>query len=102
MTPQLETALGSIFSIGLTFIVLTRFVLILRLYALKDGKIFSSTIEGEIISFLASQTLPFPLSVTDADSKTSRIVRFLNILMTAYWIFLLSIIAFVVILNILS
>lgn len=83
-------------------IVITRLVLIFRLYAIKDGKIFDKTTEGEIFSFLASMTLPFKIKEDPKDIKTLKIIRTLNKLKTAYWWLMLTLLIFIVTLSVLE
>lgn len=90
------------FLIGIFTIVLTRLILILRLYAIKDSKVFGSSAENEILSFLASITLPFKLTEEPKNQKTDRIIKILNKLKTAYWWLMLTFVIFIIALNILE
>ena len=91
-----------IFFISIFTIIITRLVLIFRLYAIKDGKIFDKTAEGEILSFLILMTLPYTLKEDPSDTKTLKTIRILNKLKTAYWWLMLTLLIFIVTLNILE
>ncbi len=91
-----------IFFISIFAIIITRLILIFRLYAIKDGKIFDKTAEGEIFSFLASMTLPFKIKEDLNDTKTLKIIRTLNKLKTAYWWLMFTLLIFIVTLNVLE
>lgn len=91
-----------LFFISIFSIVITRLILILRLYAIKDSKVFGSSVENEIVSFLASMTLPFKLTEEPNDQKTNRIIKTLNKLKTAYWWLMLTLLVFIITLNVLE
>ena len=82
-------------------IIISRLILLLRIYAVRDKKIFDSSTVGEIIGFLASMTLPFKLK-ENPDDPTVRIVKVLNKLKTAYWWLMLTLLIFIITLNILE
>ncbi|MBK9479644.1 MAG: hypothetical protein IPP56_09525 [Bacteroidetes bacterium] len=91
-----------IFFVSIFTIVITRLILIFRLYAIKDGKIFDKSAEGEIISFLASMTLPFKIKEDPNDIKTFKITQTLNKLKSAYWWLMLTLLIFIVTMNVLE
>ena len=97
MWSTIENVWGILFSLGLMLVVVTRFILILRLYAIKDSKIFDKTVEGELLGFMASQTLPFKIENDEENPKANRVINILNKLKAAYWLLMLSLLCVLVI-----
>lgn len=88
------------FFISIFAIIITRLILILRLYAIKDSKVFASSAENEIISFLASLTFPFKLTEEPSNQRTNKIIKTLNKLKTIYWWLMLTLVIFIITLNV--
>ena len=90
------------FFISVFSIIIIRLILIFRLYAIKGNNLFGHSAENEIISFLASMTLPFKLTEEPKNHRANSIIRTLNKLKTAYWWLMLSLVIFIITLNVLE